>query len=391
MSENVQAIIDGLPPGANWGVEAADVLISAAAGLGCSDLHLSPQATRVAARGRRDGALFALANLPIENSELLVARLKVMANLPAFVRGEPQDGRIQWAGRNGTGERMLRVSFLPTMHGENVVIRFPEPQRLSFTLDAIGLKPGLRVAVDELLQRQEGMLVVTGPSSSGKTTTIYAMLDHLNQARGERLNVITIEDPIERDLEFAAQVQVKPEQNLTFERALRSALRQDPNVLMIGEIRDMETARIAVQAGMTGHLVISTLHAGRAAYVYTRLLSMGIEPYLVASALSGAIAQRLARTMCGKCKRIDEATQAWKADGCDDCGQSGYAGRRAIFELVTTTEPLRSLILSRASANEILQEAQRSQLADLRSEARALAEAGELSQRELAFVLSGEE
>jgi general secretion pathway protein E len=236
-------------------------------------------------------------------------------------------------------------------------------------------------ATTALLTRQEGAILLTGPSSSGKTTTMYAMLHWLNSHYGDRMNILTIEDPVERDLGFASQVQVNPAQDLTFERALRSALRQDPNVLMVGEIRDIETARVTIQAGMSGHLVVSTLHAGRASLVFSRLLSMGIEPYLVASAVSGAIAQRLARSVCHSCDGL----------GCEICGQSGCAGRVGIFECCRVSEELRELILACAPPVRVAEEAARMQTASLKEDARRLVEQGIISREEMEFIFAGED
>lgn len=363
-SVSIQDELDALPVADDWGVDAAHLLLEEAENTGCSDLHVSCLRDVVVVRVRREGILTELARLPAARRDLLVARLKVLARVPAFIRHEPQDGRIEWRGSGTSAPRLFRASFLPTIHGESVVIRLPETGGETLRdLDNLGLSEKTRSAVDRLLMRREGVVLLTGPSSSGKTTSMYAMLSRLHSHAGNRLNILTIEDPVERDLGFAAQVQVNPLQGLTFDTALRAALRQDPNVLMIGEIRDAESARVAVQAGMTGHLVISTLHAGRAALVFTRLLSMGIEPYLVASAVAGAVAQRLVMTP---------------------------RGRSGIFEVAEATEPLRELILARSAPARIVAEAARSQTGDLVDEARALVAAGEITMQEFEFLFSGE-
>lgn len=426
----LQGQIDALTPGDAWGVEAVDCLLRGAVDLGLSDLHILSGADSLRVRGRRDGAIFPLAVLPLERQELLIARLKILARLPAFVRHEPQDGRIEW--RPGTVEAAgsaaslgsplssgsaapaqaaspspaltMRISFLPVIHGENAVIRFPERGGRLLALGELGMNAATLAGVEDLLVHREGTLLVTGPSSSGKTTTLYAMLQHLNDRFGDRINLVSIEDPVERDLGFCGQVQVNEAQGVTFDRSLRAALRQDPNALMIGEIRDFETARVAVQAGMTGHLVLSTLHAGRAARVFTRLLSMGVEPYLVASAMTGAVAQRLARVLCPKCRRPvddgisgageaghDNAVRGFSAPGCADCSNTGLAGRRGVFELAVVTEHLRELILSRATPARIAEEVARHRTNDLVAEGRRLVETGAISRAEFETILSREE
>jgi type II secretory ATPase GspE/PulE/Tfp pilus assembly ATPase PilB-like protein len=385
----IQEQIDSLPVDDNWGVRTADLLIAAAEAARCSDLHILCHRGEVVSRGRRDGILLPLARIANERRDLLIARLKVMAKLPAFVRQEPQDGRIEWRQPDDAAPSILRVSFLPTIHGENVVIRFPERADTPLHLDSLGMPPDVLAHVQGLLSRQEGTILLTGPSSSGKTTTMYAMLRHLHALQGDRLNFLTIEDPPERDLGFAGQVQVNDLQGLGYERALRAALRQDPNVLMIGEIRDTETARIAVQAGMTGHLIISTLHAGRAARVFSRLMSMGIEPYLVASALTGVVAQRLVRVLCAQCRQ-PSAQGTYTAAGCDACGGTGYSGRTGLFEASVVTERLRELILAKSAPSDIAAEAAREQTGDLAAQAADKLSRGDISRAEYEYVDSGE-
>lgn len=402
----IQKDLDALATGDDWGVRAASLLLSGAEAAGCSDLHISSQRDGVLIRGRREGTLYELARLPLERRDLLVARLKVLAQVPAFVRHEPQDGRIEWCSSPSAPPRLLRASFLPTIHGENVVIRFPEGTTGAVpALHELGMPPDVLDAVEGLLVRREGVLFLTGPSSSGKTTTMYAMLTHLHGRQGDRLNVITIEDPVERDLGFAGQVQVNAAQGLTFERALRAALRQDPNVLMIGEVRDAETARIAVQGGMTGHLVISTLHAGRACLVFTRLLSIGIEPYLVASAVGGAIAQRLVRLVCPGCAgrgRPEEAADGTEPGAgagaemmtgacCTRCAGTGTAGRTGIFEVARVTEELRELILAKAPPSAVAARAARHQVGRLEAQAEALVRAGRIAPRELELLFPADD
>jgi len=381
--------IDAIPDDDDWAVRAAEALLAEADRLRCSDLHVAPRPSGLAVRARRDGALLPLAEVGTERRDALVARFKVLARLPAYNRHEPQDGRIDWAPGDGAAPRVLRASFLPTIHGQGIVIRFPEHLGPPPELGALGMRPEALEAADRLLACPGGAILVTGPSGSGKTTTLYAMMRRIHELQRDRLNFVTIEDPVERELDFASQVQVNPPAGLTFDKALRAAIRHDPNVILIGEIRDAETARIAVQAGMTGHVVLTTLHAGRAARVFTRLLSVGLEPYLVASAVSGAIAQRLARRLCPSCRRR-RGDGDWEAPGCGACDQSGFSGRTGLFELVTVAEPLREAILGRASPGEIAAACARAQVGDLVDEGQRLAGDGVLSRAELAFLFAFE-
>ena len=380
-SSELQHTLDGLAVSDNWAVDAVALLFAAACRLQCSDVHISCRRKDVLIRGRRDGEFFQFAVVRAELKDLLLGRLKVMAQLPAFVRRDPQDGRISWTAPGGRS-LILRCSFLPTMHGENVVVRFPESQGdFSFTVDNIGMTPPVMGAVTKLLTRREGVIAVTGPSSSGKTTTMYAMLRALHDRHGDRLNILTIEDPVEREMDFASQVPVNVVQGLTFDKVLRAALRQDPNVIMVGEARDLETARIAIQAGMTGHLVITTVHAGRASRVFTRLLSMGVEPHLVASAMSGAIAQRLVKRVCRECR----------GDGCIACNNTGSTGRMGLYEVVLVTESLRELILAKRPAEEIARQAASAPISCLQRDALELARSGEIEQAEYEFLFAGED
>jgi general secretion pathway protein E len=378
----LQPALDAIGAREDWAVQAATLLIKAGIELRCSDLHISCLRDDVLIRGRREGVLFQMARLPNTRRDLLIARLKVLAQLPTFVRHEPQDGRIEWKDTDGELPAVLRASFLPTLHGESVVIRLPQrEQSAHLRFEELGLPSEVRTALNGLLSRREGVLVLTGPSSSGKTTTMYAMLERLQQRHSDRVNMVSIEDPIERDLGFVSQVQVNNAQGLTFEKALRAALRQDPNVLMLGEVRDAETARTVVQAGMSGHLVITTVHAGRAVRVFTRILSMGMEPYLVGSALCGAMAQRLARITCKECE----------GQGCLACGGSGAAGRVALFEVVSVSEKLRELMLAKAPPAEVAAEAARTMTGNIVTQGRQLVADGTISEAEYQFVLAGEE
>ena len=363
---SLQEALDRLSRGDEWGVSAAELLLAEGHRLGVSDLHLLPHRGELQVSGRREEELFLLARVPRELQDLLVARLKVLARVAAFVRQEPQDGRIEWRPESEADPMLLRAAFLPTLHGEAVTIRFPERATPAMTLEELGMSTPVREALMRILNRREGVFFTTGPSGSGKTTTLYTLLRLLNEQRGGRLSFFTIEDPVERELPFAAQVQVNEPQNVTFERALRAALRQSPGVLLIGEVRDRETATISVQAGMTGHLVLSTLHAGRAAQVPARLLSLGLEPYLVAASLAACMAQRLVRVQSSAGNRIR---------------------RTGLFELLPINEELRELVLQKASFKEFSGRAAVVQVEDLLQTARRLHKEGALSREELYLTL----
>lgn len=377
----IQDKLDGIAISDSWGVEVANLLIREGELRRLSDIHISFQSQRAVVRGRRDGSLILLCSAAKPQGELLAARLKVMASLPTFQKHSPQDGRIVLSKDSGGIAKYLRVSFLPTIHGENVVIRFPEDSNCrGLGLEDLGMSDILRAAAVSLIGRREGALFVTGPGSSGKTTTMYALLRYLNDQFGDRMNILTIEDPVERDLDFAGQVQVNNLHDLSFAQALRSVLRQDPNVIMIGEVRDHETASIALQAGMSGHLVLSTLHAGRAFRVYGRLLSMNIDPYLIATAVTGAISQRLVRVQCSACG----------GDGCVRCEGTGSLRRTGIFEICPADENLRELVMARASADKLAEYALSIQAGNIITEADRMYREGMISADERAFVSAGE-
>jgi type II secretory ATPase GspE/PulE/Tfp pilus assembly ATPase PilB-like protein len=311
----------------------------------------------------------------------IIARLKIVSRVMSFKKRAPQDGRIevQFNGQTLT----LRSAFLPTLHGESVTLRLPDESKRAFEIETLGLSAGLDAQLLRLIGALQGTLLLTGPSSSGKTTTIYAILKRLVQTNGDRVNILTIEDPIEAELEGVSQTQLDPAGGLTYASGLRAILRQDPNVIVVGEIRDNETAHIAIQAGLTGHLMISTVHSGRAAGVFTRLLNMGIEPFLIASSVSGVIAQRLVRRICEECKTPYEAPAheleslglteessltAFKGKGCTRCNGSGYFGRIGIFELLSVSEQLKESILRKSPTQVIQDMAVRSGMKTLRDD-----------------------
>ncbi|MEQ8821770.1 MAG: ATPase, T2SS/T4P/T4SS family [Sumerlaeia bacterium] len=368
----LQERLKAIPHDENWAIETVARFLRFARENRFSDLHFMHQRDALRARGRREGILHTLADLPLEQAGMLITRLKVLGRLQGFIHHEPQDGRIQWEGDDEDQPPIdLRVAVIPTVRGENAVIRLPEKGERLHDLQSLGMSRAVRDGVDDLLFQRGGVIYLTGPSGSGKTTTIYAMLRRLHGEYGDRLNFVTLEDPVERELEFASQVQVNEGQGLTFAKSLRSILRHDPDVIMVGEILDPETARTAVQAGMTGHTVLSTIHAGRASRVFSRLPSMGIDPYLVASATSGSIAQRLVRVK--------------------DSAEASDTRRTGLFELVRMSTELRNDIMAGASPGEVDKAVRRYQIGDILADGKRLLREGRISEQEFRFILSAEE
>ena len=321
---------------------------------GASDIHIEPFETRLVVRFRVDGLLRDVVEPPVVLAGRLVARVKVMARLNTAEKRVPQDGRISLR----VGGRLVdvRVSTLPVHYGERVVMRILEKEQGLLTLEQLGMPEEVRVRFSELIRSPYGIFLVTGPTGSGKTTTLYAALQ---QIHSPDLNIITVEDPVEYDLEGVGQIPVNVKTGMTFEKGLRAILRQDPDVIMVGEVRDIETARVAVQASLTGHRVFSTLHTNDAVGSVTRLVDMGIEPYLAASSLLGALAQRLVRRLCPDC-RVRRSADAgerrllglpehaevslYQPSGCASCLYTGYHGRTGIYELLAVDDELRSII-----------------------------------------------
>jgi len=330
-----------------------NVLLTQALRERASDVHFEVFEGRSVVRFRIDGTLRDVLEPPRALHAALVSRLKVMASLDIAEKRLPQDGRItlRIAGRSVD----VRVSTLPTGHGERVVLRLLDKQQGRLDLGSLGMSDATRDKADVLIRQAHGIVLVTGPTGSGKTTTLYAALSRLDAGK---LNIMTVEDPIEYDLDGIGQTQVNPAIDMTFARALRAILRQDPDVVMIGEIRDLETARIAVQASLTGHLVLATLHTNDAAGAVTRLIDMGVEPFLLASSLLGVLAQRLVRKLCPACRKLDlpSTTESaaittrlrgrpiYTAVGCAKCNESGYRGRSGIYELLLVDDEMRRLI-----------------------------------------------
>jgi len=328
-----------------------------------SDIHIEPGGSRMRVRFRIDGRLQEIMSLPMQTHGPTVARIKIMSSLNIAERRIPQDGRVEL--ETGGKSLDLRVSVLPTAYGEKVVIRVLDRSSFLLSQKQLGLIEENEVLFNRLMKVPHGIILVTGPTGSGKTTTLYAALRELNDVS---VNIITLEDPIEYRLEGVNQMQVNPKAGLTFAGGLRSVLRQDPNIIMVGEIRDEETAALAVRAAITGHLVLSTLHTNDAASSVLRLLDMGVEPYLVASSLRGIISQRLVRKICTDCKtgynaakeelRVlglpsDSSVRLFRGKGCSSCHGTGYRGRTAVHEIMVITEKHRELISRRASSDKL--------------------------------------
>lgn len=345
-------------------VLAVETAIAQAVQHGCSDLYFEPRRECTLLRFRIDGMLHDIAALPKQHHERMVARIKVLAKLPVYQRAAPQDGRIEADER--WFDRQLRVSTLPTIDGEKVVLRVIDTERTPLDLDSLGLRSKVNSGLSDLIARPQGTLLLTGPSSSGKTTTIYALLRELLGAQN-RTHILTVEDPVEYRLDGVCQTQVNAEMGFDYQTALKAILRQDPDTIVIGEIRDNVTAKVSVQAGLTGHIVLSTIHSGSAAGVFTRLLDMGVEPYLVASSVTGVLAQRLVRKSCLNCidayvplhelqSRFgldEEQIEYRKARGCEACKGVGYSGRTAIAELLIVNDEISELVLARARTRSL--------------------------------------
>ena len=357
-------------------IRLINALLTQAVREGASDVHLEIFESRALVRFRVDGALRDVVEPRRGLHPAMVSRIKVMASLDIAEKRLPQDGRIalRIAGRPID----VRVSTIPTANGERVVLRLLDKQASRLTLDALGMASATRDQVDSLIDQPHGIFLVTGPTGSGKTTTLYSALTRLDR---KTRNILTVEDPVEYELDGIGQTQVNPRIEMTFARALRAILRQDPDVVMIGEIRDLETAQIADQASLTGHLVLATLHTNDAPGAVTRLIDMGIEPYLLASTLNGVLAQRLVRKLCAECKAPYEPDAAerpvfgaraperlYKAVGCGACNFSGYRGRTGIYELLTANDELRHTVHETAEESVLREQAVRNGMVRLRDD-----------------------
>jgi general secretion pathway protein E len=351
-------------------IRLVSLLITNALELRASDIHIEPFENRLIVRYRIDGVLHEVESPPRRLSAAVISRIKIMANLDIAERRLPQDGRIRLRVQGKDID--LRISTVPTMHGESVVMRILDKGGVALDFKRLGFEDDtLKVFLDVLLE-PHGILLVTGPTGSGKTTTLYTALDRLNKPD---VKILTVEDPVEYQMPGINQIQVKPQIDLTFANALRSIVRQDPDVIMIGEIRDLETAQIAVQSALTGHLVLSTVHTNDAPSTVNRLLDMGVEDYLLTSTVIGILAQRLVRTLCPHCKEpyvalpelVEEMAlrkfagegeiRLYHAKGCRECANTGYIGRISIMEMLPMTDPLRSLVMRHASSTDLRAEA----------------------------------
>ncbi len=364
-----ERLLSRLESGDSGAVLAVESAIEQAIRHGASDLYFEPHRTSTLLRFRIDGVLHDVARLPKSSHERIVSRIKVLARLPVYQHGAPMDGRIDGDAR--WGGHGLRVSTLPTIEGEKAVLRVVNRDATAPSLESLGFRDEVVAGLRGLIARPQGVLFLTGPSSSGKTTTIYSLLAEILRTQ-RRTHVVAVEDPVEYRLDGVCQSEVNADSGYDYAAAVRAILRQDPDVIVIGEIRDRPTAQAAIRAGLTGHLVLTTIHSGTAAGVFTRLLDMGLEPYLVASAAIGALAQRLVRRVCPSCRAPYAPAEALAAQfgfaadrpsfvhgsGCDACNGLGFSGRTAIGELLRVSEPIAELILSRARTRLIQNAAQ---------------------------------
>ncbi len=348
-------------------IRLVNAVLNQAAKERASDVHIEPMEKYVLFRFRRDGVLHEVVRSPKRFQASITSRIKIMGNLNIAEKRLPQDGRIRIkvAGRDID----LRLSTIPTAHGERIVMRLLDKTATTLDLTTLGMRDETRNILEELIQRPNGIILCTGPTGSGKTTTLYSALVTINKPD---INILTIEDPVEYQLEGIGQMQVQPKIDFTFARGLRATLRQDPDVVLVGEIRDLETAEIAIQASLTGHLVFSTVHTNDAASTFTRMIDMGVEPFLLSSSIIGVLAQRLVRTLCRDCRvphlatdleleqlgltradpRLKDAT-FFATAGCAECGMSGYSGRSGLHELMVPNDETKALVVHKADAGAI--------------------------------------
>jgi len=337
-------------------------IIQTAVKEGASDIHIEPEEKKMKVRFRIDGVLFEMMNPPASMSAAITSRLKIMANLDISERRVPQDGRIRCTVQ---GRKLdLRVSTLPNTYGEKTVMRILDTKSINVQLEDLGFSQDALHIWKNLIKQPHGIVLVTGPTGSGKTTTLYSSLRQLDK---NKLNISTVEDPVEYHLDGVTQTQTHEKIGMNFAKALKALLRQDPDVIMLGEIRDMETAHTAVQAALTGHLVLSTLHTNDAPSSVTRLVNIGLEPFLVGAAINGILAQRLVRKLCQNCKAQEapseemreylelqglSAEHTWMGQGCERCRQTGYSGRVGIYELLVVDDQLRDIVARNPNVSE---------------------------------------
>lgn len=374
-----------------------DALIERAVLVGASDIHIEPRKELASVRYRHDGILHEQEPIPARCVQQVIARCKVLGSMNIAERRIPQDGKYNKTVRGTTID--FRISTFPGIYGEKVVIRILDRSQHMVALDNLGLSQKLCDSFRELLAKPSGFLLVAGPTGSGKTTTLYAALAELNT--NER-NIITLEDPVEYDLPGITQGQIRPEAGFTFEKGIRALLRQDPDIIMVGEMRDAQTASIAIQAALTGHGVLSTVHTNDAPSVIMRLMDMGIEPFLINAAVSGVLAQRLARTICSSCCESYEPSSEERAMleklgmsidtlhkgmGCDSCDGRGYKGRTGLFELLPIDSTLRSLIMRDPSRDHIYEHARNNGMQTLRDDGLEKVRTGMITLQELVRVV----
>jgi len=352
-------------------IRMLNALLTQAARDGASDIHIEPYERHSSVRFRVDGSLREVVQPNRALHAALISRLKIMADLDIAERRLPQDGRISL--RIGTRAVDVRVSTLPSAHGERAVLRLLDKSEGRLSLEALGMQGDVLKRFEHLVTQPHGIVLVTGPTGSGKTTTLYAAMGRLDAGHS---NIMTVEDPIEYEFPGVGQTQVNAKIELTFAKALRAILRQDPDIIIIGEIRDFETAQIAIQASLTGHLVLATIHTNDAASAVTRLTDMGVEPFLLSSSLLGVLAQRLVRKLCTTCRGA----------GCPTCGQTGYQGRSGVFELLITDDSIRAQIHSRASEADIRTAALAAGMVLMRDDGERLVQLGLTSREELVRV-----
>ncbi len=398
-AESVAQVLGARSPSAP---QLVNQLLRAGIALGASDIHLTPDREVARASLRVNGVLYELASIPAHLHPAVVSRIKVISELEIFVKNRPQDGRIQM---NTTGFG-ARVSILPTNHGEKVVLRLASHDPARYDIDALGMTARVRDTLKAVLNRNQGLIVLTGPTGSGKTTTMYASLLHIHATRGDETNIVTLEDPIEFDFPAFSQTQIEASRGLTFAAGLRSLLRQDPDVILMGEIRDDESADIGMRAAMTGHLLLTTVHADNAAGVFPRLVQIGVDPVQLASATACVISQRLCRRLCPACRQEAPVSGAqrqqlallgipeppagpfYSTRGCEKCVGKGFDGRMALYELLVVSSTLRDLVAERAPSHRIHEQACQEGMRPLLLDGLAKARAGLVTLDEVLRVAS---
>lgn len=372
-------------PRDDYAVHFLQELFEACVEMEITDLHFVPRRDELIVKVRKDGELYPVAFPKKDREELIMGRLKVLAHLPQYERNQVQDGRIRFEYQEKAID--LRVAFLPTLHGEKAAVRFPQKKQL-LTVDELGLFAVEKNTLKRWAQTKEGMVIFSGPSSSGKTTSMYAILQHLYQYHGERLNIFTLEDPVEYDMPSLNQCQVKEDKGFSYYEGLKSILRQDPDVIMLGEIRDASTAYAAFQAALSGHFLLATFHGQSPAAVLFRLMNLGIDPLMIASVLKGIVHQRLLRKPCPHCRQQEKVPLEWgmarsiniqyTAQGCKKCYYTGIASRLAVFQVVPLEEELKTMFLRKTDYSQLQKHVQEKYLAGWNQKLLNLVEKGEI-------------